>query len=418
MTSRDPGSPSHRGIAFALLNFALAAIAGAIMRLAFVVELSWLDYKNVLHAHSHTAILGWATIGLFALFLNRFPNQDRNNRRYRILFLLLEIAVIGEAIDFALEGYAFWSILSSSLYVIFSYVFIISLLRDQGLKKLDTNSSLLAKTALYFLLFSTLFIWGIGPVIAAGLRFSQAFYLLVQAFLHFMINGWFIFGILALIFQLIESKNIIVDKKKFVMFYRFLLLSTFLTYALAVAWADPEAWVFILNSLGVLLQGIALVYFLIVISPVWSDLKKRMTRWSYILLLFAIVAFVLKILMQTVVVLPFLATVAYTIRYFVIGFLHLILLGVITLGMLAIMLEFKLLDARKPLLRTALIMICAGFIGSELLLFMQGTMAWGAMGFIPGYYTILFVVTCFLPIGVILLNVAYHTGKKRLLHPQ
>lgn len=411
MATRDSGSPSHRGIAFALLNFALAAIAGAIMRLAFVVELSWLDYKNLLHAHSHTAILGWATIGLFALILHRFPNPDRNNKRFRILFLLLEIAVIGEAIDFALEGYAFWSILSSSLFVLLSYIFIISLLRDNGLKALNSNSSLLARTALYFLLFSTLFIWSIGPIIATGLRFSQAFYLLVQAFLHFMINGWFIFGILALIFQLFESKDILMDRKKFRLFYGFLLVSAFLTYALAVAWADPKTWVFILNSLGVILQGIALVFFLIVVRPVWKELKEKMTRPAYFLLYLAIVAFVLKILMQTVVVLPSLATVAYTIRYFVIGFLHLILLGVISLGMLAIMLEFNLLGALKPLLRTALILICAGFIGSELLLFTQGTMAWGAMGLIPGYYTVLFIVTCFVPIGVIMLNVAYHAGK-------
>ena len=41
-----------------------------------------------------------------------------------------------------------------------------------------------------------------------------------------------------------------------------------------------------------------------------------------------------------------------------------------------------------------------GFILSEVVLFLQGTMFWGAMGFMPYYYELLFGVSALLPIGL------------------
>ena len=43
----------------ALLNFLMAAGMGALLRMAFVVEIPWVKYQYLLHAHSHVAMLGW-----------------------------------------------------------------------------------------------------------------------------------------------------------------------------------------------------------------------------------------------------------------------------------------------------------------------------------------------------------------------
>lgn len=398
---------SRLGIGFALLNLCLVAIAGMTMRLAFVVELPWVEYKHVLHAHSHMALLGWATMVLFALFHSAFVKNSRHNRAYVLLFILLELSSIAMVISFAIDGYGFASILSSSLFILLSYGIIRLLFKDMERPALRRHAQTLARTALIFYLFSTLFLWAIGPVIGMGLRHSSPFYLVVQAFLHFQINGWFVFAVLALVFQQFAQSGIHIGDGRFQRFYVSLGIATFLTYALAVAWTDPEPWVFAINSTGVLVQVIALFFLLVILRSAWPEFRRYLGRIAFGLLSLGMLAFGLKIIVQTLVVLPFLATIAYTIRYFVMGFLHLILLGFVTMSVFGVLISRNLLNPRSRLVGAGLILMCLGFIGTELLLFVQGVMAWGAMGFIPQYYLMLFLTTCLLPAGALLLAIAY-----------
>ena len=50
-----------------LINFFMAAIIGALLRLAFVVEMPFMNYSNALHAHSHVAMMGWLFGALYIL---------------------------------------------------------------------------------------------------------------------------------------------------------------------------------------------------------------------------------------------------------------------------------------------------------------------------------------------------------------
>ncbi|WP_163377769.1 hypothetical protein [Cyclobacterium sp. SYSU L10401] len=53
-------------------NFLIAALFGLVLRAAFVWEINWMEYRNLLHAHSHLAMLGWVYMGIFAFFCYRF----------------------------------------------------------------------------------------------------------------------------------------------------------------------------------------------------------------------------------------------------------------------------------------------------------------------------------------------------------
>ena len=110
---------------------------------------------------------------------------------------------------------------------------------------------------------------------------------------------------------------------------------------------------------------------------------------------------------------PYIATVAYTIRNFVIGFIHLVLLGVVTQFILGYAALNKVLSLRSRLSRLGLGLLLAGFFGSELLLFLQGAMFWGAMGFLPYYYEGLFGISLLMPAGVGVLLL----GQFRTLYP-
>ena len=386
-------------LTIALLNFLIAAILGVLLRFAFVEELSWMDYRNFLHAHSHVAMLGWIYMALFAMILHVFiPSENIQKRAYKRLFGLTQVSVIGMALSFPLQGYGAVSISFSTLHILCSYWFMVRIWRD--LPKDFSYSRKLLRTAFLFMLLSTLGVWLMGPIMAGHLRGSSLYYMSVQFYLHFQFNGWFLFAILALFFRKLEVQSILVPVKTFQRFYWFLIASCFLTYALAVAWSKPSLPVFMLNTIGVILQFIALSFF---ISLIWKQRQKILSSFALLerrLLILAFLSFAAKITVQASLVVPVITEAAYTIRNYVIGFIHLILLGAVTSFLISIALNQGLLNSNKRLSVLGIVLLVLGFLSSEFLLFVQGTMLWATLGFMPYYYELLFAGSLLLPIGI------------------
>ena len=59
-----------------------------------------------------------------------------------------------------------------------------------------------------------------------------------------------------------------------------------------------------------------------------------------------------------------------------------------------------LVSWKNKLAPAGLFLLMIGFTGSELLLFLQGTLFWMAMGFMPWYHEALFVISIALPLGI------------------
>ena len=127
-----------------------------------------------------------------------------------------------------------------------------------------------------------------------------------------------------------------------------------------------------------------------------SPLEKNLLRLAF-------ASFIIKILVQSAVAVPFVAEAAYTIRNYVIGFIHLILLGAMTFFVMQQAGRRALLPTGRWLVRTGLYLLAAGFVLSEGILFLQGTLFWAAMGFLPFYYEALFGVSALMPLGILLL---------------
>ena len=384
-------------IKISLFNLTCASILGCIMRLAFVTELTSINYKYILHAHSHIAMLGWVYLALFTLLIAVFLDKKANtNPLYGRLFWLTQVSVLGMLIAFPLQGYATWSIFFSALHVCLSYIFAFRFLKDLRSQGPASPASRLARWSIIWMLVSTLGLWALGPIKALGLGTTIWYHLAIQFFLHFQFNGWFVFALLALLFKSREDKSEMVDPQKFKRFFTLLLISCPLTFALAVAWSTPKLSIFLVNSLAVILQ-LASVFFLLLTlgsSSWWHFFRQKLT-----LIELALAMFVLKCVIQAVVVIPSIAEVAYTIRNFVLGFLHLLLLGSISLGLLALANNRGVIDLFRSSTRIALVLFIAGFAITEILLFVQGAMFWGSLGLIPYYYEILFISSLLLPIG-------------------
>ena len=115
------------------------------------------------------------------------------------------------------------------------------------------------------------------------------------------------------------------------------------------------------------------------------------------------ISFTLKILAQTVVFLPYFAVVAYTIRNFVIAFIHIIVLGIASHMVLAAGGVNGLITFTRRSSVFGVILFSAGFILSELLLTTQGALFWAAQGFMPNYYVMITIVSALIPLGILLL---------------
>lgn len=393
----------------ALLNFFVAAIFGALMRFAFVEEIPWMDYRHILHGHSHGAMLGWIYLALYALLIHFFlPEEKKIPKFYNWLFWVTELSVIGMFISFPIQGYAGWSIAFSTLHIFCSYIFAWQFLWDIKYLEKSRYSVKFIRASLWFMILSTFGIWAMPPIMANHLQGSAVYHAVIQFYLHFQFNGWFIFAALGLFFFLLEKRNIPLNNKHVRYFFGLLVASCFLTYALAVTWSNPLPFLFATNSIGVLLQLAALVFFTLIIKELNYFSKNTFSPTVRNLIGVSLVCFVAKIVVQAAVVVPQLATVAYTIRNYVLGFLHLLLLGLMTCFLLGIASHEKLISLKNNTGKYGLYFFLTGFFLTELLLFGQGTLLWAGIGFIPKYYEIIFGASVFLPLGVFGILIAQH----------
>ena len=373
-----------------LLNFFIAAVLGLVLRYYFVQSVG-LNYRFLTHAHSHIAMLGWVYLMLFTLFVHYFVPEKRPI--YNRLFWVTQVAVFGMLFSFPFQGYAVVSITFSTLHIFCSYYFAYLIFKYHKTESVVT--SYLLKTSLVFMLVSTIGVWCLGPAVSMAGQASAFYQIAIQFFLHFQFNGWFLIAVIAVLFHLLKLE----DSKNFRLFFKLLIVSTVLTFALPVNWYAPHILLIWINGFGVLLQLATLFYFYSMVKPVfgvWAKNQQNSTKFMYV---FALICFVLKIVLQSVSLFPELANTAYQHRNFVIGFIHLTMLGVISGFLFAFLLQNNLVKHTK-LLTFGIASFVLGFILTEVILAIQGVLFYFGEGLLLNYYLILFVFSILLPLGI------------------
>lgn len=401
MLNRAESKITNTCIMVSLGNFFIAACLGLFMRYAFVWGSGWIKYKNAMYAHSHVALAGWLYLMLVILLWKAF-DQPVTSKFFIALFCLTELSVIGSLFAFTMDGYSFFA-----LGFVLLFVFLTYLLTFYLWKKTSGRSGedvLLLKTSLVWLIISSLGLWAMIPILM--MKSTDYFYMTIQFFLHFQFNGWLLFSVLALFFYQLRQMNVTYSQKGFKVFFCLLIVSTLLTFALAITWVNPDTFVFALNSAGVIIQLCALLAFFKWFSTPAGILLQsqtdRFTRWMFG---FAFLSFILKIVIQTAVIFPDIATISYTIRLYVLGFMHLITLGMITAYVLGYSFSAGYVSYKKTLSKTGWVLLLMGIIITEVLLFGQGTLVWMGLGYIRHYHTIIFLASILLPLGILLAGI-------------
>ncbi|HLT05934.1 MAG TPA: hypothetical protein VK014_00315 [Cyclobacteriaceae bacterium] len=391
-------------ILFSLFNFFVAALMGLVLRGAFIWEFSWLDYRNLLHGHSHVAMLGWVYLALYALICYRFiPIEKRRMPTYARLFWFTQLTVVGMMVSFPIQGYGAVSIFFSALHILASYRFLYLVWKHHVAR--HPSSSLMLKTALVFMAVSTIGVWSLGPLAVTGGRNSILYQLAIQFYLHFQFHGWFGFAVLALLLDML-ARDFRINTTLFKTFYPLLSASVLLTYGLVLKWGIGGSVPLVMNGLGLLLQLAAMLLFLKFINEAGRSFLQTSSPSVSLFYRFGLVSWIAKVSIQAVVLIPAAAAVSLVLRPLMIGFIHLILLGFVS-GLLLALIFSLIKDASANIwLHWGSRAFVLGFLLTEILLFAQGLFYWLQWGQVPFYYELIFAVSVLLPLAVALISIS------------
>ena len=145
----------------ALAYFLIASSLGIILRLFPTININ-ANYKFIVHTHSHIALLGWVYIGLTTLIFHLFIKKEAK-KRYLKLFIFTQISILGMLISFPITGYALFSIIFSTLFIICSYWFYAFYKKNNNFNK-NSYASKFINASLLFMIVSSIGPWDLGII--------------------------------------------------------------------------------------------------------------------------------------------------------------------------------------------------------------------------------------------------------------
>jgi hypothetical protein len=384
-------------VLFSFVNLFIVACLGVVLRSFPFVDSFPFQYKNLLHGHSHFAFGGWVMPILMALILKYFPAIALlvKYKHWRNIAALFLVSAYGMLLSFPVQGYKAVSITFSTLSIFASFYMVIvmwKLLSNYA----QAPSAKFLKAGLFYLTISAIGPFATAPIIAMGEAGTPIYYNAIYYYLHFQYNGWFTFAILAVIYKMLESKRI---KTNGSLVFTLFNLAVIPTFFLSVLWNQPGIIFNIIGATAAILQVFALFYLL-------KDIKFLNWKWRGVetVFLLAVSAFILKIVLQLISAIPSVAVLAYQQRNITIAYLHLVLLGFVSLFAFAAIYKKQVVPSNY--FKTGILLFLFSFLTTQTLLI--GFAGSNLYGFtIPHYSLQLLIYSCMFPVSILILLNAF-----------
>ena len=364
-----PENDIRRWIRIAVFNLFILAIAGTLLRYKIAFALPWVDQKYLLHAHSHFAFSGWLTQVLMTLMvyvIARLKGIELLNRFRPVLFMNL-VSAYGMLLSFPFGGYQSVSVTFSTLSIVAGAWFAVVAWREMNRNGSADSAFLWFKAALFFMVLSSAGPFALSYMMAHNNTDIRLHLIAEYFFLHFQYNGWFLFTGMGVLYFFLPAD--VRNSKMLRNVWLLFVTACVPAYLLSVLWMNLYLPVYILVVLAALAQ---VTGWIILLPRLRDHLQPRgLARLFWLL---AAVAFTVKLLLQAGSTIPELSHFAFGYRPVVIGYLHLMLLGVCTFFVLGACFNADLLIPTRTTRRGAWLFI-TGVILNELLLFVQGVTA-------------------------------------------
>lgn len=389
----------------AVLFFFIAASMGLTMRLFPFFDIP-IAYNHLLQAHSHIAFLGWAYLAIALLFTRQMlPQHCWETKQYQRNFAWTTLWVIGMGITFPIMGYKSFSIAFLTLFLITSCIWAYRFWKDYRNNIAGPHSKNLVLSTLFFYILSGMAPLALGPIAVLHGK-GNLYYLAVYYYLHFLYNGFFALGLFTLLYDYLERHHITFSSQKAKRFFLLTVGACIPAYALSTLWAKPPTLVYIIAALAGISQLVG-GYFLLTDKGVYQGIAKQFSsKWSKRLYLIALVAYGIKLLTQALSAVPLLAEKVYYAKSFmIIGYLHLVFIGVISTFLLSWFFLHGLLNDTSQRNHWAIRLFILAVIFTEVTLFAGGILQWNNVGW-TSFSQVIIGATLFFPlsIGVLLID--------------
>ncbi len=354
-----------------------------------------------LHAHSHGAFLGWLHAAFTVLLAVALIPKLGESKKFGRLFVFSQIMVAAMMISFPIQGYKAFSIAFLSLFLLGTYILAYWFLKKTETRKQFPATYSLTRSAIIFMIISSLSPWALGPVLVFLGKKSIWYNLDIYFYLHFQYNGWFFLSMLALLIYLLEKNGSRFDSAKITRINGLLFAGILLGYLTNTLWTRPPVYVNFLALISVVLEatGLWLLYRLIrhETAP-WNTNRFMKNIFNLILMAIAV-----KILLQFTASCPYFAEVTYKTRDLIIGYLHWVMLVLYSVAILFIATQMKFYRlSPKPFwfFYTGL-MLMEGFI------FLRGTDFWLKWHLTLPYNLLILIATTWMYLGIIVLSFSW-----------
>ena len=363
----------QRWAKLAALNLLIVASIGVVLRYKIAFSLPMIDHKFLLYGHSHFAFNGWVSLALFTGIVACLRNQDEiPSPSYQGLFWMSQIASFGMLFTFPFMGYQLPSILFSTLAIVFSYLFTGYAWRDFLRKRIPSMISRWFKAGLAFFCLSSLGAFYLAWLMSSRSLTQDLYIGSVYFFLHFQYNGWFLFAIFGLFFYQMDIQTIKIQGNSGRFLFQLLFYTCLPAFLLSALWMKLPNWLYWLATIAGWLQALALFLLWRLILPVWKQLKENLHPVTWRLWQLSFLALNIKFILQLLSTIPTLSHFAFGFRSLVIGYLHLVMLGFVSLFLIGYLVQQNFLSARSRTAITGIIIFVTGVIINEVLLMAQG----------------------------------------------
>jgi hypothetical protein len=375
-------------IRISLAFLTLAASMGLILRL-MQSGFPLMNYKYLLHTHSHIALIGWVYNGAFIIISDLL--KVGSSKPFKRLFWITQLSIVGMLLSFPFQGYGAISIAFSTLYVFCSY-YLVVLIFKHTCENPKTARSLFLRWGGIYLIASSIGPFALGYFMANEMGDTIWYNLSIYWFLHFLYNGFFVF----VVFAYFVGENLSKGKSIFILMNASLIP----LFGLSTLWINPPTFMYYLSGVGALFQVVAMVMLL---RHLRIKLDKSLTSW---LLKLSLIAYGFKLIFQlTGSTNPMQQFINNTIPYSVIGFIHLVMLGFFTLFLLSYLYSTGSLRLYR-LSKIGVWLLIIGIILSEGLLFSKAVLTQLSIQWLTNFFPILTAISSLMPIGILLLTIS------------
>ncbi len=396
-----------------LVNLAIVALLGLLLRSKILFSIPQLNFRYVLSAHSHFAFGGWVALILITLLIyDVLPSPYKEKRSYQVALWGIFLTSIGMAFTFPFMGYRVISIIFSSSFILFTFYFSWIFFFDLLKAKMNKTIKLLGIFAILVMVFSSLGPLTLAWILATGSTNNYLYRDAVYFFLHFQYNGFFTLVVMALFINSIAGSATEKIQRNLHWFAVFLCASIFPSFFLSVLWHPNNEVFLVLALIGCILILITLYWFFRLL-PFFNQMIKGQSILPISIIGFACTAFILKMFFQMGTIIPGLDTAVYANRPLIIGFLHMVFLGLVTFYVLYHLLQNHLLDLNSLFTRFSISVFGIGIVANVSILMFQGL---GILLKITStiFPILLWLAAIILFIGALMLVVAAYKPKQEL----